>query len=533
VPARPKRIHESLKTARVDGLSVLLAALAVPAAFTPVGWAASASFVVCAFLMALAAGRVESGMPGGRTYKCLTWLLALTAAGAGLWLARALEETWPEAAALAAAAGAALVPAGLPVFVASGMEAYRAVAACLGAAVARPGALPALALAQVLVVEADGLLLRQGLEVSAVAAPLEAVETQRLSREPSFLMLMMAVIFCARDRRFLDADASDADPPDPFEPPLCALGRGFGFEEARLLPQFPRVATRRAWVRGLGRRGRQMCVSSHGDHGLVRVFLRGPVQDVLGRCTRIFDGHEREMREEERARILETAGQMRRGAGWVLAFATTTVPEAGAEEPLEGLAFVGMVALARPLRENAREILQRLQALGVTPVLASGASAEATARLAGLFQQGHAHIDLTPEQKAEVVRFWQEKGYLVAALGVGPGDAGMLRASDAALWAGWRAARVRVDVRIPLAKLEAMPALFEGAFEEMAARRRALLRMCWLQAGCLALAAGAWVIFPNSVWTFAVPWLHVLAGLWMARRRNLRAKPAKTPKRRR
>ncbi|HML48086.1 MAG TPA: hypothetical protein PKE04_15195, partial [Clostridia bacterium] len=264
-------------------------------------------------------------------------------------------------------------------------------------------AAPVLAKAQVLVLEARGVLVEDKLRAQAVAAPLRPASLLRAEREPSFLLLMLAALFCGQDE-------------DPEKSALLEMGERFGFDLEKLLKQYPRTHFRTTpWP-----------VSTHRDHKSLRVFARGSLEDLLPCCSMIFDGRARPMEEADRKAIADAAAQLRRHAQTVIAFATGEADAPGATLP--PLAFVGMVTMVRPLRPQSREFIECLRDLGVTPILASNLHARDTVALAGLMESGQANVNLSDEQKAQVVRKWQAEGYQVMALGISASDLAMMQA---------------------------------------------------------------------------------------------------------
>ena len=83
----------------------------------------------------------------------------------------------------------------------------------------------------------------------------------------------------------------------------------------------------------------------------------------------------------------------------------------------------GLVGVADPIKETAREAIQALHAEGVRVVMLTGdnrTTAEAVARAVGI---DHVEADVLPDQKATVVKDLQEKGERVAMAGDGINDA--------------------------------------------------------------------------------------------------------------
>lgn len=89
-----------------------------------------------------------------------------------------------------------------------------------------------------------------------------------------------------------------------------------------------------------------------------------------------------------------------------------------------------LIALADPLKEDARETVERLKAARLEPVMLTGdneRTAKAVADRVGIVEY---RAEVLPEDKAEVVRELQRGGYRVAMVGDGINDAPALMQAD-------------------------------------------------------------------------------------------------------
>lgn len=90
----------------------------------------------------------------------------------------------------------------------------------------------------------------------------------------------------------------------------------------------------------------------------------------------------------------------------------------------------GLLILQDPIREDSARAVEALQNEGVTVVMCTGdnrVTAESVARKLGI---GEVHAEVMPEDKLNVVRVLQEKGYKVGMVGDGVNDAPALAQAD-------------------------------------------------------------------------------------------------------
>jgi len=96
----------------------------------------------------------------------------------------------------------------------------------------------------------------------------------------------------------------------------------------------------------------------------------------------------------------------------------------------------GFLAIEDQLREDASGAVERFKNEGIIPVMATGDSlrtAQAVAASAGISE---IHAEVTPEDKLDIVRSWQSRGYKVLMVGDGMNDAAALKGADIGLAVG-------------------------------------------------------------------------------------------------
>ena len=95
-----------------------------------------------------------------------------------------------------------------------------------------------------------------------------------------------------------------------------------------------------------------------------------------------------------------------------------------------GSAYVGHFVLSDKVREGARETIQSLLALGVTPVMLTGDRSAIAAVVAEQVGITEIHAEVSPEKKLALIQAFQAAGRKVAMVGDGINDAAALSAAD-------------------------------------------------------------------------------------------------------
>jgi Ca2+-transporting ATPase len=247
---------------------------------------------------------------------------------------------------------------------------------------------------------------------------------------------------------------------DPTEVALLEAGRIFEWTRDKLLEQMPEEREE-----SFDPDVMMMSTFHRVDQGLL-VAVKGSPEATLDVCTRVAgaDG-DRELddqqREQWRARARDLAGQGLR----LLAMADKQVDSTDAE-PYSDLRFVGLVGMEDPPREEVGDAIEECQRAGIRAVMVTGDrpdTGQAIGEQVGLAQEGSAvrgsqlgkwdqlsedqrrHIRaatvfarVTPEQKLNLVKLYQEQGEIVAMTGDGVNDAPALKQADIGVAMGKR-----------------------------------------------------------------------------------------------
>jgi Cu2+-exporting ATPase len=94
------------------------------------------------------------------------------------------------------------------------------------------------------------------------------------------------------------------------------------------------------------------------------------------------------------------------------------------------------LALADPLRPEARATLARLRALGLKTALLTGDRPETAQTVGAQLQIAEIRAQIRPQQKAQWIETWQKQGEIVAMVGDGINDAPALAQADVGISLG-------------------------------------------------------------------------------------------------
>ncbi|MBI4746118.1 MAG: cation-transporting P-type ATPase, partial [Deltaproteobacteria bacterium] len=196
-----------------------------------------------------------------------------------------------------------------------------------------------------------------------------------------------------------------------------------------------------------------------GREGGFVSFTKGGVEVILDRSVDILTSSG--VNEIDRDEIIRISERMAADGLRVLAVGTRrwdAVPEKIIHKEVEsGLAFLGLVGIMDPPREEAKEAVFLCNSAGIIPVMITGdhpITARAIARRLGIIDDGGevitgTHLDrlsmeefekkvldirvyarVAPEQKLKIVKALQDKGQYVAMTGDGVNDAPALKRAD-------------------------------------------------------------------------------------------------------
>lgn len=365
-------------------------------------------------------------------------LASVSVLGIGFLRGFGLRPTLATAVALAVAA----IPEGLPTVATSALARGIGAMRGQGALVRRLDALETLGAVQVVCFDKTGTLTENRMSVSVLATP----DAQRL---------LEISVLCSEAE--LDADGVPLG--SATEAALLAHAQAAGIDVAALRAAHPRLG-----VRYRSEVGRFMATFHRLADGGTLVAVKGSPDEVLDLCA--LDAAARAAIERENAALARDGLR-------VLGFACVRRP-AAAGAAVADLTFLGLAALADPLRPEAPAQLAALRAAGVHCLVLTGdqdATARAVAAAVGLggtegprvidglaldglddaalaeaARRSHVFARVTPSQKLRVVQALQRADVVVAMVGDGLNDGPALKAADVGIAMGREGAEAAREV---------------------------------------------------------------------------------------
>ena len=125
---------------------------------------------------------------------------------------------------------------------------------------------------------------------------------------------------------------------------------------------------------------------------------------------------------------------------------------------------VGFIALSDVMREDAATTVEKLKAVGITPMLLTGDNASAANNIAKSVGIETVHTDLLPEDKMKIIKNYSDKGETVCMIGDGVNDALALTGADAGIAMGGIGSDIAIesaDAVLVSDEIKYLPYLFD------------------------------------------------------------------------
>jgi Ca2+-transporting ATPase len=424
----------------------------------------------------------------------LTLLVAAVVGVAGWLGGKDLVTMITTAVALAVAA----VPEGLPIVATVALARGMWRMARRNALVERLAAVETLGSTNVVFTDKTGTLTENRMRVAALQLPESEPIDWRPEERPDARAeelpeagrrLMEVAVLCNNASLGEAEDESEAiagGTGDPMEIALLAGGRGAGLERDALLGDQPEEREVSFDT------DTKMMATVHAVEDGYRFAVKGAPEAVLQAASRVFseDGPV-ELEEADREDWSRSVGEMAAEGLRILAFAEKTDGDAEAE-PYENLTLLGLVGLADPPRADAADAVAECREAGIRVVMVTGdqpATAAAIARQVGLgttdddaeveavagrdlpdldslseeehesLRRRRVFARVSPAQKLDLIRLYQETGAVVAMTGDGVNDAPALKKADVGIAMGQRGTDVAREASDIVLKDDAFPTI--------------------------------------------------------------------------
>jgi len=235
--------------------------------------------------------------------------------------------------------------------------------------------------------------------------------------------------------------------------------------------------------------GTKMMATFHKSASGYRVAVKGAPEAVLEIVTHVAtnQGEAGTLLDRERDEWAERVEALARQGYRVLAFAERQV-DSPDTDPYGDLTLLGFVGLADPPRSDVAQAIDRCHRAGISVIMVTGdqpVTAAAIARDVGLADDPRALVGndlpqtgsdqaegkqenlldyqvfarVSPEQKLDLIRHWQDSGAVVAMTGDGVNDAPALKKADVGIAMGQRGTDVAREAADIVLKDDAFPTI--------------------------------------------------------------------------
>ena len=435
----------------------------------------------------------------GRNLVVLTLLVAAVIAGLGVLGGRDLVPMLETAVALAVAA----VPEGLPIVATVALARGMWRMAQRNALVERLAAVETLGSTSVIFADKTGTLTQNRMRVARLALPgcdedVSWENDERPDSPPALACRLLEVAaLCTnaeldrdteggkRDTDPEDADAGDhpEGTGDPMEIALLHAAAAVDIRRDQLLEEHPeeREESFESETR--------MMATFHKAASGYRVAVKGAPEAVLEIATHVAssEGEAETLSGQGRDEWAERVEALAEQGYRVLAFAERQVDSADTD-PYADLTLLGLVGLADPPRDDVADAIDQCHRAGIGVVMVTGdqpVTAAAIARAVGLADDPRAIVGtdlpqsdggngegkqerlleyqvfarVSPEQKLDLIRRWQDSGAVVAMTGDGVNDAPALKKADVGIAMGQRGTDVAREAADIVLKDDAFPTI--------------------------------------------------------------------------
>lgn len=482
----------------------------------------------------------------GRRLAWITIAVAVIVGVAGLAAGREAVIMIETAIAL----GVAAIPEGLPIVATIALARGMWLMAKNNALINRLTAVETLGATSVIFTDKTGTLTENKMTVRELVTPLESAsldraDRQNVSEKSSLVRLLKIGALCSN--AMPDEEKEGGFAGDPTETALLEAAARQGLERRKLVEEL-------AEEREVSFDSETMMMATFhrtpdkGNGSRYYVAVKGAPDRVLEACDRLVSEEgSAALADESRREWRDTIDKLAAKGLRVLAFADKET--AGVDEnPYENLCFVGLAAMLDPPRAEVRQAIEQCQDAGIRVVMVTGDRADTGAAIGEkvglgsggrafhgselaepeeLSKEEHSRVlgadifaRVTPEQKYNLVKFYQESGLIIAMTGDGVNDAPALKRADIGIAMGQRgtdAAKQVADMVLRDDKFSTIvAAVREGRIIFANIRKSVIFMLCTNIAEVLVVALASLAQVPIPLKPLQILYLNVLTDVFPA-----------------
>jgi Ca2+-transporting ATPase len=502
----------------------------------------------------------------GRYLAYITIGVAIVVAIAGLLAGRDTMLMIETAIAL----GVAAIPEGLPIVATIALARGMALMAQRNALVNRLTAVETLGATRIIFTDKTGTLTENKMTLDRIAtsagehkvADVENRESQndenrnekereKLSDVESVLLerVLRIAVLCNGATLGGEGDEEETSG-DPTEIALLIAGRNHDMARKKLLEDYPEK-------RVVDFDPDTMMMATYHDHDdQTYVAVKGAPSAIFDACQSYFDANDKPKSFDEKAqqqwdeRVEKLAGQGLRMLAVADKIVDTEDSEIDDAEPYEQLQLVGLVGLLDPPRHEVKDAVNRCQAAGIRVLMVTGdqpTTGRAIGRAVGIGDNEDApamhgkdllppeemtedykqqvlktvvFARVSPEQKLNLVDFYQQRGEPVAMTGDGVNDAPALKKADIGIAMGQRgtdAAKQTADMILQDDSFETIvKAVEQGRIIFGNIRKAVVFMLCTNVAEILAVTIASIAGLPLPLRPLQILYLNVVTDVFPA-----------------
>jgi len=438
------------------------------------------------------------------------------------------------------ALGVAAIPEGLPIVATIAMARGMYLMSQRNAIVNKLTAVETLGATGVILTDKTGTLTENRMSVSKVVTIEQEFESDQIPAddEPSKTIARIGVL-C--NNASLRGDREDSMG-DPTEIALLEFGKQFQLERSPLLEQAPEE-------REVAFNPDDMMMATyHREEERLYVAVKGSPEAVLDVCTHYANGQSREELSDEMRREWHTRAEELASQGLRLLAIADKSADSTEEEPYTGLRFLGFVCLADPPRKDVKEAIEECQRAGIRTVMVTGDRSDtgkAIGKKVGLESDGEAILGnelsdlkslsdqdrkrvfntsvfarVTPEQKLNLVEFFQDEGEIVAMTGDGVNDTPALKQADIGVAMGRRGTDAAKQVAEMVLQDDQFSSIVaaakQGRIIFVNIRKSVMFMLCTNLAEVLVVTIASLVQLPIPLRPLQILYLNVLTDVFPA-----------------